>query len=604
MNRNNIWLILSFVIVITLSLISCTNQKTSTPTGTSTSTTQPAPISTTTTSSVIQGKWWDKFGTPQYGGIMTVKMDQPNPTFNDLDFGAKDLPSWESLFCSDWTLDRTIQSFTTEFFPLDCYKGNLAEKWEQTDPTTVTVYLRPGIHWQNKEPVNGRELVASDVQFTYDRMLGTGSGFTEPNPMFAGAMTDIDKVVATDKYTVQFKLKEANHPLSMYQVLNCGGLQMIVIIAPEWAALGNNASDPNSSPLSDWKNNVGTGPFILSDFVSGASLTYSKNPDYWAFDERYPENRLPYVDTIKQIVLQDTSTIIAALRTARIDGLTGGGDLNWQQAQELLKTNPDIQEGWFPGNAPTLEIRVDHAPFTDIKVREALQMAIDRKAIAASIYGNTVSGVPCGEIAPQYEGWTVPYDKWPTDVQKLYSYDPTTAMQLLSDAGYPSGFTTNCVAPTMVNLALLQIIKDEFRDIGVDMTIQTMDPFAAINYAFAGKNDQMFAAGSAGLVKNPAQAILRRTTDQDRENFTHCSDPKYDDLVTRFQAATSIDEAMKLCAQADLYAIEQCWSINVFPDATPILWQPWLKGDSGEDVMGGGYYFYLSRWWLDRSLRK
>ena len=74
----------------------------------------------------------------------------------------------------------------------------LAESWELTDPQTVTVYLREGVYWQDKPPVNGREFTADDVVYNYDRLLGTGSGFTEPIPYYFGMLTAIDDVVATD----------------------------------------------------------------------------------------------------------------------------------------------------------------------------------------------------------------------------------------------------------------------------------------------------------------------------------------------------------------------------------------------------------------------
>ena len=69
----------------------------------------------------------------------------------------------------------------------------------------------------------------------------------------------------------------------------------------------------------DWRNLVGTGPFMLTDIVEGASLTYTKNPDYWGYDEKYPENRLPYVDELTRLEIPEEATALAALRSGRID---------------------------------------------------------------------------------------------------------------------------------------------------------------------------------------------------------------------------------------------------------------------------------------------
>ena len=71
--------------------------------------------------------------------------------------------------------------------------------------------------------------------------------------------------------------------------------------------------------VSDWHHAIGTGPFILKDFVPGNSATLIKNPNYWGYDERYPQNKLPYVDTVKFLIIPDDATALAAMRAGKID---------------------------------------------------------------------------------------------------------------------------------------------------------------------------------------------------------------------------------------------------------------------------------------------
>ena len=71
--------------------------------------------------------------------------------------------------------------------------------------------------------------------------------------------------------------------------------------------------------VKDWRNLVGTGPFEITDWVEGSSITWTKNPNYWGYDEKYPENRLPYIDGMKMLVIPDVATRVAALRSGRID---------------------------------------------------------------------------------------------------------------------------------------------------------------------------------------------------------------------------------------------------------------------------------------------
>ena len=165
--------------------------------------------------------------------------------------------------------------------------------------------------------MNGRELDAYDIEFNYHRMLGMGSGFTEPSPHVEGFLeaTTIESVEATDVYTVVFKLRD-----------------------PRLSALKEFLSDMHTAiyppevieqygDAKDWRNLVGTGPFEIVDFVDGSSLTWEKNSNYWGYDEKYPENRLPYVDKVENVIIEDAATRLSALRTGKVDyvGFIGCG---------------------------------------------------------------------------------------------------------------------------------------------------------------------------------------------------------------------------------------------------------------------------------------
>ena len=78
--------------------------------------------------------------------------------------------------------------------------------------------------------------------------------------------------------------------------------------------------------MKDWRNVVGTGPLRLTDVVEGSSVTWEKNPDYWGYDEKFPHNRLPYIDEYRSLLMPDMSTRLAALRTGKIDYMGNTGD--------------------------------------------------------------------------------------------------------------------------------------------------------------------------------------------------------------------------------------------------------------------------------------
>ena len=140
--------------------------------------------------------------------------------------------------------------------------------WEQPDPLTVILHVRPGVYWHDKAPMNGRELIADDFVYNFHRVTGTGSGFTEPAQYaeFMGYGV-IESITATDKHTVEFKLKEDVTGKTWYPGLN---------IAQQIANGYYSDIQPpevieEHGDTKDWRNLVGTGPFMLTDLVLESS---------------------------------------------------------------------------------------------------------------------------------------------------------------------------------------------------------------------------------------------------------------------------------------------------------------------------------------------
>jgi len=514
----------------------------------------------------------------------------------------------ERLAKGDWTLDRNIFAYQSAFTPPEYYTGWLAEKWEQTDPTTVTIYLRQGIHWQNKAPVNGRELTANDVVVTWDSILGTGSGFTQPNPRIAPSLGTIDRVTAKDKNTVQFNLKRPG-ALALVQIF----ADPVFVLAPEWLDLAPKtpaSSGPPAggappsggaapvvgveNPQTDWHNAVGTGPWILTDFITGSSLTYAADPNYWGTDERYPDNKLPYCQELKLISIADASTAISALRTGKVDQLDR---LDWRQAKTLGESNPEMIQFKSTGGAAAFQFRCDTAPFTDIRVRQALQMAIDLEAIAASIYGGTADPVPVGILSPSLKGWATPYAEWPQAMKDEYAFNPAKAKELLAEAGFPKGFKTNILANNMAPLDVMQAVKAMFLDVGVDMEIKVVDSGTFRTMTWDSNFDQMTYEGKAGMTWPPLASFMQRLSAATTVNLTLHKDTKFDDMVAMVEAATDLEEAKSLSREADMYCISQHWSANLCEGSNFSAIQPYLKGLSGESIGAD----VMARIWIDQS---
>jgi len=129
-----------------------------------------------------------------------------------------------------------------------------------------------------------------------------------------------------------------------------------------------------------------------ADFTTNNSATLARNPDYWGYDERYPENKLPYVDAIKFLIIPDEDSAMAALCAGKIDILSG---VTAEQAFKVQRTNPEILQISNPTRqAITIQPRNDRAPFNDIRVRKAMQLALDLPSIARDYYHGSASLYP------------------------------------------------------------------------------------------------------------------------------------------------------------------------------------------------------------------
>ena len=283
-----IWLMISCLMVAALVLGSCAPAA------------EPSP---TPTPKAKEG--------PQYGGEFVQCHPQPSTGNDDalavpwLTHGCK--YTNEKLLRGDWAkgLAGTGESkwLLGNWPSMDLLTGCLAESWEVPDPQTIIYHIRKGIHWHDKPPVNGRELVADDVVFSIKRQWEIPESYLSGN-----FQVGPESVTAPDKWTVVAKLP----PGKTQPLLQALSMEMR-IVAPE--------AIKEYGDQRDWRHVVGTGAFIITDEVPGASISFKKNPNYWQDDPVHPGNRLPYIDELKWVTIKDLSTQIASLRTGKVDWL-------------------------------------------------------------------------------------------------------------------------------------------------------------------------------------------------------------------------------------------------------------------------------------------
>lgn len=318
------------------------------------------------------------------------------------------------------------------------------------DGKTITFHLRKGVMFQ--PPVN-REVTAEDFKYSFERMIGLPIA---PATFFfmgvVGAQEFYDKKAKSikgfrvlDRYTFAIDLTKAD--LSFVSAF--GGMDFCDVMAKEWVEKwGNQIS----------RHPLGTGPFMFDHWTPGQEAVLKRHPNYW-------QKGKPYLDQLVYRFNVDPQTAFLQLQRGEVDVL---GDFVPNSDVALVKANPNLKRNLVSQlqmGTVYLFMNTQMAPFTNIKVRQAISWAINRAKLVKVLAG---TAVPLLQIYPQL----LPgYEAGKT----FFGYDQAKAKTLLAAAGYPNGFKTMLYTDNVEpNPTLMQSIQADLAAIGVTATIKTM----------------------------------------------------------------------------------------------------------------------------------
>jgi peptide/nickel transport system substrate-binding protein len=531
---------------------------------------------------------------PQYGG--TLNLGTVYVTLSALSFDPADW-NWkvnhdagmvyELLFAAD--LEKSVGQggpypFQSEgWLPPDAIRGELAESWEWEDPLTVVIHLRRGVRFSGKPGVMAaREIDAADVVWNHHRVAAS----PKASP---GYYDHIERVEARDPHTVVFRFKEYNAEWDLRQ-----GYGYYSAILPREL----QAFDPR-----DWRNLVGTGPFTLTRFVQGSSSTYERNPDYW--DRELVSGkpyRIPFVDRVIYRTIKDQATQQTALRTGKIDILEV---VPWLAVEYLKETTPELQ--WSRALSSVgqfLALRSDREPFDDVRVRRALNMAIDKREIVEHFYGGNAE-LFAYPMHPDFVGYFEPLEAMPPSVRELFTYDPVKARKLLAEAGYPNGFrfTVQTSASDPDHVDMLPLIAGYLAKVGVEVEIEPLE-YAAFLSAMTTKTHAAGYLMRSGIV-NPTTTLRKSFSTGQTWNPSMWADP---DLDRRIEDALRTRDEAERQRKLKALTVEMLDLAPYVWLPTPynyIAWWPWVKNYGGELRAGAVRPAPIyARIWIDHELKK
>ena len=536
---------------------------------------------------------------PQYGGNLSIGMVYV--TLSPLSWDPTDWP-WkyaqdaglmhESLMAADLSKSKRRggkYSFTADsWLPTDATRGELAESWKFLEnPPRVEFKLRKGIMFPDKPGImKSREFVAQDVVANHNRM--------DKSPKKVPTVYDhIEKVEATDKHTVVFTFKNY---FAEWDYRSGWGYNASIVPQEIFDAAGGNGAK-------DWKNHVGTGPFQLTEYVQGNSVTFTKNPIYWDKEQIGGQQyKLPFADKIVYRIIRDESAFLTALRTAKLDVLEG---VRWSAVDELKKNAPALKwNRWLNTGGTFLAMRVDQKPFTDVRVRRALNMAVNKQEIVKSFYGGNAE-LFAYPMHPDYVGYYEPLEKMTESARELFVYNPEKAKALLAEAGYPKGFSfkVQVCACSPDHMELLPLVAAYLDKVGVKIEIQPMEYGAFLSSMTTRTHTPGYFMQNGHT--NPTTSIRKSFVTGQRWNPSGYSDPEFDKRMDTVYAERDEGKRQLLIKIMTRDIVEKAPYIWLPVPYVYTAWWPWVKNYGGELRAGSERPGPIhARMWIDQDMKK
>jgi peptide/nickel transport system substrate-binding protein len=512
--------------------------------------------------------------TPKRGGTLSIR------TYDPPHFDPFQTISFKTHIALSFTHSRLLKhkagpSVVPGTFPVE---GDLAESWTQPNETTYVFKLRKGVKWHNKPPVNGRELTADDVVFSVNHFL------TVKGNANAYMLKAVDKVEAPDKYTVKFTLKE---PFVWFLDM-LSNPHAVAIVAKEVLDKHGDFKKPETV--------IGTGPWMLDSYRPNVGLTYVRNPSYFL-------PGLPYIDRIEATVDEDNASRMAAFLSGKYDlGWEFPGTINrvdWVQIKgTLAQRRPNLKTVEFPSPVMNhISMRTDQKPFSDVRIRRAMSMAIDRKAIIDSAYEGVGSMNP--PVPAALKEWSIPFDKL-GEGAKYYKHDPAEAKKLLAAAGYPNGFPgTMCFTtygnPVLVDI--MQLVQKDLKAVGIDVKIDQKEYGAYIATCFYGKFESMTFGPQTGFLE-PDNFLFGQYYPEELKNQSHINDPVVADMLVRQRRTLDPVKRREIIFDIQRHLAQQQYYVQMPSVVSVAVWEGALKNYGPN--MGYDYGGRLMAAWLDR----
>jgi peptide/nickel transport system substrate-binding protein len=502
--------------------------------------------------------------TPKPGGTFTYALDQTGDTLD---------PEVTTYAVTNKININVFDPLVWQAPDLTFVPG-LAESWEiAPDGKQYTFHLRQDAKFHDGNPVN-----AEAVKFSWDRIMDPET----KSKTAIGQMGSFTQAVVVDEYTVRAEFADPN------------------------ATFLDSVSQSYCSPISpaavekfgaDFAHNlVGTGPYMLKEWVENDHVTLVKNPDYnWApsiFGHQGPG----YLDEIVFKMIVDGATRTGTLESGETDGI----DSVAPKDVGLFADNPDYQvlNAPVPGIPNVLALNTEKAPTNELPVRQALNFGIDKQTIITSLYFD--------QYVPAYGPLNAATFGFDESLKSLYPYDPAKATALLDEAGWTVGsdgirekagqkLAVSYYTDGTYDLAA-PLIQAQWKEIGVDTQINSMAYNALIPLVTKGEAN----IGSIGWIQadpDVVRYLLYSKNIDTGYGWTRFRSEELDNLIVSASGEVDPEKRKALYAQIQQITMQNALIVPVYDLAAIYALRSYVKNFR---VDTRGWYPWLYDVWLDK----
>jgi peptide/nickel transport system substrate-binding protein len=413
-------------------------------------------------------------------------------------------------------------------------EGGIAHKWqESSDQLSWTFWLRPGVKFHD-----GSELTAEDVKFSIDSLFDPKALTGLLGPVRAA----YKELEILDRHTVVIHLKQPSVFLPWTFSCAIGSLGMI-LPKQYFEQVGADGFA---------RNPIGSGPYKVARNTSGSFIELEAVENHW-------RDGVPKYKTLRFLLVPEESTRLAQLRTGEADLIA----ISRERVAEVTATGFNV---FSKLNDQVVTIYMqqqwDPVPVSDKRVRQALNLAIDKEAIMKFVFAG--QGVPVAMYPIGSYGVAGGADP------KLepYPYDPVKAKQLLVEAGYPNGFETRIYAYVTADLPelhrLAEAVADYLGKVGVKAQITPMDRAALTTKRVARTLPGELLPWSTPNRSVAIQiATIVNALHHSKAQSTSTADPELDQLIERSLAATDVAEVERLVGEMHRHLYHNANNITI-----------------------------------------